>query len=417
MSYTPGWITVPGKGRRWRTAEGNYMMQRPAGSAPGVFGALQSAWSKADKNLGGWLPGGGTANPASKAVKTVSKAAVSGGVLSLLPRPAVMDAAGALGLPVIAATAAALQPRLKKVVGTGALPKAQEMNKQLEVVKSGHNYLQRHGSGILGIDQLTGVPSNVSARKMISFEDEAGPGGPHFEPSDSRKEKPGATIKGMGTIRVNRDTPAWVWAHEMGHAVDHLKRPNSFLTEDKFRKMPFEQKTRFMDDARLRMGGGAAGFISSRPRPNGDNRSVLEAGVEGALLGVASNWDMLSKEVVADVHGRKIAKDAGISWDNKANAAAKGSYALHTAGPGFMQGAAGEILSRMTNQTAKVIGDAFIDPAVRSMRGGDSKLEEGLRKYGYDPREYVMDKDFSVRGRHPAGKAVIDEARKRGVIQ
>lgn len=58
--YSEGWITVPGKGRRWRTSDGTYMLQRPAGSR--LAGALQGAWSRADKALGGWLPGGGTPN-------------------------------------------------------------------------------------------------------------------------------------------------------------------------------------------------------------------------------------------------------------------------------------------------------------------------------------------------------------------
>lgn len=62
--YTPGWITVPGKGRRWRTAEGEYMMQRPAGDA--IMGALQGAWNRADQALGGWLPGGGNPNAATR---------------------------------------------------------------------------------------------------------------------------------------------------------------------------------------------------------------------------------------------------------------------------------------------------------------------------------------------------------------
>lgn len=67
MSYSSGWITVPGKGRRWRTAEGKYMMQRPAGDAPGVMGAIQGAWADAssrarnaavevDRRAGGLLP-------------------------------------------------------------------------------------------------------------------------------------------------------------------------------------------------------------------------------------------------------------------------------------------------------------------------------------------------------------------------
>jgi hypothetical protein len=65
--YPAGWITVPGKGRRWRTAEGEYKMQRPAGGRPGVLGAIRSTWSEADRRLGGWLPGGGTASPLTRA--------------------------------------------------------------------------------------------------------------------------------------------------------------------------------------------------------------------------------------------------------------------------------------------------------------------------------------------------------------
>jgi hypothetical protein len=66
--YPAGWITVPGKGRRWRTAEGEYMMQRPAGGRPGVLEAIRNTWSEADRRLGGWLPGGGTASPVTRAV-------------------------------------------------------------------------------------------------------------------------------------------------------------------------------------------------------------------------------------------------------------------------------------------------------------------------------------------------------------
>jgi len=81
--YTAGWITVPGKGRRWRTSDGTYMMQRPAGDATpaarSIMGAVQGAWSRADRAVGGWLPGGGTANPLSGVVRS-SAAAVAGSV-------------------------------------------------------------------------------------------------------------------------------------------------------------------------------------------------------------------------------------------------------------------------------------------------------------------------------------------------
>lgn len=72
--YTAGWITVPGKGKRWRTADGEYLMQRPAGGMPGVFGSIRDAWRSADKHLGGWLPGGGTGNPLSAPLRQTAAA-------------------------------------------------------------------------------------------------------------------------------------------------------------------------------------------------------------------------------------------------------------------------------------------------------------------------------------------------------
>ena len=70
-TYTEGWITVPGKGRRWRDTKGNYYMQQP-GAAPSftnrLAGSVAAGWREADKKLGGWLPGGGVASPLTQAV-------------------------------------------------------------------------------------------------------------------------------------------------------------------------------------------------------------------------------------------------------------------------------------------------------------------------------------------------------------
>lgn len=73
--YTAGWITVPGKGKRWRTADGEYLTQRPAGGAPGVFNAITGAWKAADKGLGGWLPGGGTPSPITRRSQELARRA------------------------------------------------------------------------------------------------------------------------------------------------------------------------------------------------------------------------------------------------------------------------------------------------------------------------------------------------------
>lgn len=64
---SPGWITVPGKGKRWRTAECEYLMQRPAaGGVQGLLGVLSRAgqavtrtYGDVDRRVfGGALPGG-----------------------------------------------------------------------------------------------------------------------------------------------------------------------------------------------------------------------------------------------------------------------------------------------------------------------------------------------------------------------
>jgi hypothetical protein len=72
-TYTEGWITVPGKGRRWRDTKGNYYMQQP-GAAPSftnrLAGAVTSGWREADKRLGGVLPGGGVPGPLTPAARS-----------------------------------------------------------------------------------------------------------------------------------------------------------------------------------------------------------------------------------------------------------------------------------------------------------------------------------------------------------
>ena len=59
--YSEGWITVPGKGRRWRTADGTYMLERPAGSV--LMGALMSGVQSVRQTLRGAGAAPGRAAP------------------------------------------------------------------------------------------------------------------------------------------------------------------------------------------------------------------------------------------------------------------------------------------------------------------------------------------------------------------
>lgn len=87
--YTAGWITVPGKGKRWRTADGEYLMQRPAGGVPGIGDALSGAvqgvgrflsrgYGQVDKSIfKGALPGGASISSSiAPTVRAVSRSPV-----------------------------------------------------------------------------------------------------------------------------------------------------------------------------------------------------------------------------------------------------------------------------------------------------------------------------------------------------
>jgi hypothetical protein len=289
----------------------------------------------------------------------------------------------------------------------------------MKVLNSAHKYLGEMGSGVnqgAMIEDATrdakGLePAPRPAKgKMIDFSTDGSPIGPAYQPVGS------AYLKGK--VAINQDTPAWVLAHEFGHAADHVKRPGSFTSTDQLQNMPRSQQEGYVNSARSRMTGASAGVGTLFARPGDGNRSVLEAGVQGALLGLASNWDTLAKEARADIHGMRIARNAGVPWNTKQNLAAKGSYVLGTAGPGFIQGAAGEVISRGVDQASKVLKDAVVDPALRNVRGGDSPAEQSLRKYGYNPEQYALGApsdqgesfgrgDLGVRKRHPIGSAVM----------
>ena len=71
-TYTEGWITVPGRGRRWRDTKGNYYIQQPGAAqsfTKKLAGSVAVGWREADKRLGGLLPGGGVPGPLTPAAR------------------------------------------------------------------------------------------------------------------------------------------------------------------------------------------------------------------------------------------------------------------------------------------------------------------------------------------------------------
>jgi hypothetical protein len=275
--------------------------------APRMAGnRLNSAWSQADRALGGWLPGGGVANPLSGTVRAatdwkraatlqdVKQQAVSSGSAG--------DALGFLGVPVLGAAAQGIQKLIKPLASRGTTPSlntyVNRASAQQRVVQSADQYLGRMGSGVLPYAMATGTSKvPVSAMIDIGEASSTGPIGPHYRPEN---------LGTKGTVNVfSNSTPGWVIAHEFGHAADHVKRPKAWMDFNQMSKFSEAQERRFINNARGRMLSPGAIVSSAAFAGGGDRkRSVLEAGVEGGFLGIAANWDLLSKEVLADVHGR-----------------------------------------------------------------------------------------------------------------
>jgi hypothetical protein len=381
--------------------------------APRMAGnRLNSAWSQADRALGGWLPGGGVANPLSGTVRAatdwkraatlqdVKQQAVSSGSAG--------DALGFLGVPVLGAAAQGIQKLIKPLASRGTTPSlntyVNRASAQQRVVQSADQYLGRMGSGVLPYAMATGTSKvPVSAMIDIGEASSTGPIGPHYRPEN---------LGTKGTVNVfSNSTPGWVIAHEFGHAADHVKRPKAWMDFNQMSKFSEAQERRFINNARGRMLSPGAIVSSAAFAGGGDRkRSVLEAGVEGGFLGIAANWDLLSKEVLADVHGRRIARNAGVPWNERQNFAAKSSYVLGTGGTGFIQGIAGEVAARAGDFAVKNFNDAVMDPAMRVLRGGPSRTEKSLEQYGYNPNEHVLEggpgQSMRIRPRTHAGRFV-----------
>lgn len=192
------------------------------------------------------------------------------------------------------------------------------------------------------------------------------------------------------TVSVGPKAPGWIIAHELGHGVDAAKRPYAYSFP---KDVDFENNASLKRyDARENMRRSSPGAIVTGFGSMKDdrNKSLLQAGFEGALAGLGSEQRTLTKEVMADRYGMSIAKEAGVPWNTRQNILAKSTYGLGSATPGFVQGVIGEVLGRGSQTVADLAGTAM-----RAVRGDTlNPVEQSLAKYGYDPSQYQM----SLRG-------------------
>jgi hypothetical protein len=354
-----------------------------------LFGKLLNAYKAADKKLGGFLPGGGTGNVLSNTLKTVNPA----------------DVVGFLAPDILNLVTSKVNNAAQSIVHSG---KESLIRKELpDLIDAASKHLIKAGS--LGV-----YSPLVSGRTEVkrSFLDTK------LEKYPTKVELLGG-LKGFGsnpmffprtpslgvdepTVFTTFTTPGWITAHELGHAVDAVKRPYDHT-------LPkgvdfFDEKTmqQLQKNEMFRKGSPGA-IVAGLGTLKNDDRSLLGAGIEGALSGINANHRILRKEIMADRYGIPIAREAGVPWNTKQNILAKGTYVLGAAVPGFGQGVTAELLNRGANTLTGLIGTA-----ARAFRGDElSNAEEALAQYGYSPSQYglsLQDNEIKLKERNPAEK-------------
>jgi len=354
-----------------------------------LFQRLLNAYQKADEKLGGFLPGGGTGNPLSNTVRSVNLADVAG-----MYAPKILNTTqkkvGEAFKPVITSANEALTMKQLPALMDAASKRMTEAGfpgtwspfvpgKEIGEVKQGKPGTKVDLSGG-GFSALAGSPVFMNANPLFGID----------EP----------------TVFVTSKTPGWAIAHELGHAVDAIKRPYDYSLPRDF-DLENQKAMQKIGNRELVRASSPGAIVTSVGSLKNDDRSLLGAGIEGALSGIGASQQMLRKEVMADRFGMPIAKEAGVPWNTKQNIVAKGTYALGATAPGFTQGVVSELLNRGVNTLTGLAGTA-----ARAFKGDKlSETEKALKQYGYDPSQYSLlrqGNEIKLSGRNAAEKALYN---------
>jgi hypothetical protein len=346
-----------------------------------LFQRLLNVYKEADKRAGGFLPGGGTGNILSNAAKQINPAEVAG-----LYGPNVLN----LAAKKIASKIVPVMTSASEATTLNQLPGLMNTaSKRMTALGYPGTWSPSIPEGKINTTAEGRLPTKVDLNS--GWTDLMG--GPAFlnKNVEFGIEEP--------VVAVTSKTPGWVIAHELGHAVDAIKRPYDYALP---RGVDFEQLGK-REALRAASPGAIVTGIGSMK--NDDDRTLLNAGIEGALSGIGASQQVLRKEVMADRFGMPIAKEAGVPWNTRQNILAKSTYALGATTPGFAQGVVGELLNRGVN----TIGD-LAGTAMSAMRGNQlNPTEQALTKYGYDPSQYQMStktNDVTIKKQNPAQQAL-----------
>lgn len=354
-----------------------------------LFQKLLNVYKKADKNLGGFLPGGGTGNLLSNALKAVNPSDLVGlsapNILNNTQRkigktfkPMVESANEAVTLKQIPALMDAASRRMAEAGFPGTWSPFVP-GKEVGEVKQGRPGTKIDLSGG-GFGALSGGPMFMNSNPLFGID----------EP----------------TVFVTSKTPGWAIAHELGHAVDAIKRPYDYALPKGF-DIENQKVMQQIGNREMIRASSPGAMVTGLGSLKNDDRSLLGAGIEGALSGIGASQQVLRKEIMADRFGIPIAKEAGVPWNTKQNILAKGTYALGATAPGFTQGVISELLNRGVNTLT-----GLTETAARAFQGDKlNNTEKALAQYGYSPSQYGLSRqgdEIKLKSRNAAEKTLYD---------
>ena len=365
-----------------------------------LFQKLLNAYKETDKRVGGFLPGGGTGNVLSNAVKQINPAEI----------------AGFYGGNILNAAAKQVASRIVPATTSQSIETTfQQLPKLMEATSKRMKPLGYPGVWSPHIPGGTSVQNSFAEKgAKVGTKVDLSEGGLKLLYGNGPMFFNKNPLMGIDhpTVSVSPKTPGWIIAHELGHAVHAAKSPYDYSLPKDFDLENPAKMQKFAARENLRTaspGAMVAGFGSIK---DDSSKSLLQAGFEGALAGLGSNQQMLRKEIMADRFGMPIAKEAGVPWNTKQNILAKSTYGLGAATPGFVQGVVSELLGRGVNTFGDLAGTAM-----RAARGEKlSPVEQSLTKYGYDPSQYQMsprDGQAVIKKQNPAQQALYNFISKK----
>ena len=309
--------------------------------------------------------------------------------LQFNPDTFIEDAANAVGNLIPAASGHALQT-LNKYLSKNMLPDMPEAEKLTEPFKKKVSQL--------GVDPFDYGISAMPEKgvKGLAYN--------YFLPSSLRQNVP--EVGNLHNTPLNKsvistNTYPTLLAHEMGHAVDYATPQGKKSIDyqvDPTVKNQYQKSFSGLGEPkfygfRAPIGVRQIGHASMvTPDVPNNPASMIATGALTNLLD-PYNLNVLRNEAVAHMHGKNLAEQAGLKYNNRVAGAAFLTYPVSQIGHGARSGIQSWLMSQVADKGMKAVRDYVLDPVSSELNPELTDLEKSLEPYGYNRKDYRFQGD------------------------